>query len=175
MRKSKIFVETRNFADDRPLVLAYYESSSDIAIDEHGHDTTMMLVPHDVITFESSEEDRVTGGISIRPGSMKLPRLAADWRNRAAADVAAAEADRRIIEVLPPLEQVGTLQELLDFVTKYGVEQASWPPDARARKAEIDALWNYVKAVRERARAMKTLPRNPTSDNNWPTRIVKHD
>ena len=100
-----------------------------------------------------------------------IPKLAQDWRERAGAMPMQAEARRRIDAVLSSDDQMLLLHDMQNLLIQHGTDVAKWPTEARARKADIDQKWTYVRDIKERVRAMKSAPANPASDKNWPTRI----
>ena len=104
---------------------------------------------------------------------MQRVKLAPNWRERFSGAVVAAEARRRIEEVLTPMEQIAVLRDLLELVIRHGPDLEKWPTEAKHRKAEIDDMLNYIRDVNDRAGSIKTVPANPSSDKVWPTRVAK--
>jgi hypothetical protein len=141
-------------SNERPTVIAFYDDNVEVSAAAHGDG--MM-----VITVSSSMLDL----------SQHVPKLAADWRTKAGKAITESEAKRRVDEVLPLTEQVSSLRETVELIVQHGADLATWPAEAKTRKAEIDNKWTYVDAVHERARAMSVTPHNPVSDKVWPTRI----
>jgi hypothetical protein len=155
----KVFVRTSELHGKKPVVLAFYRDETEVNEKAHGDGITILRLPMNAL---------------VRDPIDKLFYLAEDWRQRAGPSMLDAEARRRIEEVLPIPEQISTLREMFDNIIKHGTDQAKWPSDARKRKTEIDELWNYVAAVKERARAhAPTILRDPSSDKVWPIRITK--
>jgi hypothetical protein len=154
----KIFIRTSSLGEKAPHILASYPADSPITADSHGPEMTMLEVPN--------------LGFSKAPNET-FPRLPEDWRERLSESILEMEAKKRINDVLSPLEQMTTLHELINLIMRHGTDVSQWPDNAKTRKAEIDDAWNYVREIRTRAQAMRSLPPNPTSDQHWPTRIAK--
>jgi hypothetical protein len=161
----KVFIRASELDSGEPVVIASYDDAVDISPHAHGDGMILVTVPGNVLTYETT----LAGSFLLRG----LPKLARDWRERSSELTIAGEAKRRIEEVLPASEQMATLYDIVDFFLKHGTDISSWPTDAKDRKAEIEQMWNYVREVKERARALKSTPANPTSDKVWPTRIAK--
>lgn len=176
----KIFIRASQMSDKNPQVVASYSSDSPVAADAHP-DTIMLEVPELVLVqapmphlaYSPIQGDRAARSSSPPPPHEPFPRLPDGWREKLADPILQAEAKRRIDEVLPPLDQVATLHEMIDLILRYGVDSSSWPAEAKDRKAEIDDAWRYLHQVKERVRSLRALPANPASDRNWPTRIAK--
>jgi hypothetical protein len=155
----KVFVRTSELHGKKPVVLAFYRDDIEVNAKAHGEGTTMLTVPMSAL---------------VRDPIDKLFYLAEDWQQRAGPSMLDAEVKRRIEEIMPISEQISTLHETVNNIIKHGADHAKWPLEARGRKAEIDELWNYVAAVKERARAhAPNIPRDPGSDKIWPPRIAK--
>lgn len=161
----KIFIRTSSLAEKSPQIFAMYSADAHVAADAHGPEMTMLEVPE--MRFERLPD------ASSATGAETFPRLPEDWRERLSQPIMQAEAERRINEVLPPSEQLASLSELVMLLMQHGYDPSAWPEDAKARKAEIEHAWNYVRDVKARARSHRTAPFDPTGDKNWPTRIVK--
>jgi hypothetical protein len=167
----KVFVRTSSLGGGKaPEVIAYYPDDSEVAADAHGSEMTMLVVPKHVLKTAADKSDDMMSPLSSMP---TMPKLADDWRETAASVILQAEAKRRTEDVFPVSEQMSSLRDLLRFTLQYGTDTSKWPTEAKNRKAEIDSLWNYVGEVRERVRALSSLPNDPVSDKNWPTRMTR--
>jgi len=156
----KVFIRTSSLNEKSPQVIATYDNSSTIKSDAHGPDMTVLELPDAIHLI----------GIGLAEGA---PRLPDDWRERFSEPILEAEARRRIEEALPISEQLSTLRETVELILHHGQDVSTWPKEAKDRKADIDDAWNYVRDLRARVRALKSLPANPVSDKNWPTKIAK--
>jgi hypothetical protein len=158
----KVFIRpTELTSGHAPTVIASYADDTDVPLDAHG-DAVVLTVPNKLLVFETFPD-----------GTPKPPKLKEGWREQAAEATLAAEAQRRIDEVMTPSEQISGIYELLQFTMQYGGDVSQWPQDAKARKAELETAFNYAREVRERARAQRGVPVNPMSDKAWPTRIAR--
>jgi hypothetical protein len=153
----KVFLRSEDLASgEPPTVIASYDDNASVPADAHGAGMIVVTVPANLIDYHN-----------------RLPRLVPDWRERAGPALMAAEADRRIGEVLSPAEQQSTLYEMIQFILQHGTDISTWPADAQERKADIDNMWNYVREVRQRQQSMASVPANPGSDKVWPIRVAK--
>jgi hypothetical protein len=158
----KIFIQTSELSEKSPRVMAWYSEDSPINFDTHGPGMTMYVIPE--IAFNLKD-----GADKTDP----FPRLPEDWKDRYGKAIVEWEAQRRVNEAMTPAEQMTTLREALELLTQYGPNLTVWPAAAKSRKAEIDEAWNYVREVNARARSFASMPPNPYSDKNWPTRPAK--
>jgi hypothetical protein len=159
----RIFVRTAELGSDKPPeIIAIYEANIDVAADAHGSGATMFELPDRVIVTEGTN-----------PEIHRKRYLAEDWKEQSAEPILRAEAKRRIEEIFKLEEQLTTLYEAIDLMVQHGTDLTKWPTPAKDRKAEIDQMWNYVREINARVRAHKSVPIDPTSDKNWPTRIKK--
>ena len=154
----KLFIRTSALADGAPVVLASYPSDSPITANAHGPDLTMLDIPNVQL---------------VRLPNETFPRLPEGWREQLSTVVSEFEADKRIKDVFPPSSQMSAMHELINLIFQYGTDVLLWPEIAKSRKADLDEAWNYVRDVRARAQAMKSLPVNFTADEHWPARIAK--
>ena len=162
----KVFVRTGDLSGGkRPEVVAFYDDDTDISPDAHGPGMSVITVPGHLIAHERDERN---------PMVPMVPRLADNWRSRVGPHFTAAEAERRVNDVLAPSEQVSALHEVVEMVVQHGTDVSKWPSVAKARKAELDEKWNYLGEVRERARAhAPSAPIDPSSDKVWPARLKR--
>jgi hypothetical protein len=162
----KVFIRSSEIGEDSPTVIATYNDDIDVPSNAHGEGTTMLTVPRSAII--PSPDATIAGRLAAVP-----PKLISGWRERAGQTIAEGEAKRRIDDVLPSSDQLITLHELIALSLQHGTDVSKWPTDAKNRKAEIDDAWNYVRAVKERARSRGPISGDPTNDRSWPTRIAR--
>ena len=158
----KVFIKKSQLANPSPPILASYDEASPVPEGAHGDDTVNFLVLEAYIRNSDTDPP--------------IPHLIEGWRNVDSGlginPVVHAEAQRRIKAVFPIEQQIATVHELVEMLLKYGPDQSHWPGDAGARVGQIARLWNYVRDVNDRAASHKSVPSDPTSDANWPTRIT---
>jgi hypothetical protein len=158
----KIFVRSTDLGSAEPTIVGFYSDDSDVSETAHGLDAVMLTVPSHLIQYER-----------LPDGSQAVPKLNQNWREQAGAKVIEHEARKRINEAFALEQQLLALHELQELIIQHGTDMSSWPTDARNRKAEFDQSWTYVREIKERMRATTTIPPNPSSDKNWPTRLAK--
>lgn len=157
----RVFIRTDELTNDKPTLIAFYPDDSSVADDAHGEGMTVLTLPREVI----QNSQGMKGG---------MPHLAADWRKRAGSVPIEAEAMRRIEESFPLAEQVKSMHDVIDIITKHGADMSKWPADVRQRKAAYDEKLKYVADVMDKARAnTATMPHDPGSDKIWPRRPTK--
>jgi hypothetical protein len=162
----KIFIRKSSVAESNPEIMASYPADAQVDADTHGPDMVMFEITAPIKLErrpDNSQFDR------IEP----FARLPDGWREKFSRPILEAEADRRIGDVLPVMEQLTSLRETIDLILQHGTDAAKWPPQAKTRKEDIDKAWNYVREVRERVRALKSLPGDHAHDKNWPARIKR--
>lgn len=84
-------------------------------------------------------------------------------RNKNAAELAAmkankvaavkAEAETRILAIMPQHKQLNSLALGMEMVTTYGPDPTKWPDDARATYDAVMAQWAQIKALRAASNA----------------------
>jgi hypothetical protein len=159
----KVFIRTSDIANEKPILIASYPDESDIKDNAHGEGMIVLTVPREVI--QSPTHGAAGNG---------MPYLAKDWRERAGTVPVAAEAKRRIEDAFPISDQLRSLHEMIDAMTKYGAQEAAWPPEIRQRKAAFDERWKYVTDVTSKANEhAPAMPRDPSNDKLWPRRPMK--
>jgi hypothetical protein len=156
----KIFIRKSSLGEKNPEIVASYGSDQPVNANTHGNDMSMFEIPDGLVS------------LALLPDET-MPRLPEDWRERLTEPAVQAEAKRRIDEALSPIEQITTLHELVEFVLQHGSEIEHWPDSAKRRKADIDKTWDYVRAVKESARTIKSLPATLSHDKHWPERLAK--
>lgn len=65
-----------------------------------------------------------------------------------------AEAERRILDVMPEYQQRNSLALGMEFVTTLGPDPAAWPADQRATYQAVMAQWAQIKAIRAKSDAL---------------------
>jgi hypothetical protein len=168
----KVFVRTSQMGRKNPQIIATYPAESSVAVDAHGPDATMLDIPDVPLIMGSAAPPPRPDLPPMSADAELFSRLPDGWRENLSGAILQAEAKRRIDAVMPLSDQVASLHEALDTVMKHGVDVSKWPPEAQARKTELDATWNYVRSVRERAQQLRSssLPSNPSGDKLWPSR-----
>ena len=138
--------------DEVVNIVASYDDATIIDPGAHGTGATVMSLP-----------------MSAKKGMV----LVNGWRTNNAPQVLAYEANVRVLAAFPDYSQRNANNELNGYIILYGTNQSTWPPEAQARKAEMDRCWNYVNSVRATYATMSAsaLPADPTSDSHWPARI----
>jgi len=156
----KVFVRNSDLAlGGQPPVLAFYPDDSSISDDAHGEGVTVLNLPESAVTKEKPRSGR---------GVFRYV-LVHNWRNVGGEQIANSEAARRIKKVLSESDQLAALWDILGYVLKYGIDATKWPPEALARKNELDEKFNYVQKVKERAKVHSpNMPLQPASDAAWP-------
>jgi hypothetical protein len=155
----QVIVRRADLGEQQPIVLAFFPDGTDIRnTQSYGNGITTMTVPDSAVVPAPPES----------PGGHVL---AANWRSFPNV-VVNAEANRRVLISFPDYMQRNANQDQLASVTKYGADSANWPQDALDRKAQADAGWNFVNAVRESSDALiGGMPLDPTDDAHWPMQI----
>jgi hypothetical protein len=162
----KVFIRSDDLTNERPIIIEYYPDGSEVQDNAHGEGMTVLTVPKDVI---QSQGKAGVDGRNIGP-----PALVSNWRQHVGSRPIDAEAEKRINEVFTQTEQISALHEIIDAMINHGIDSTNWPENLKVRRAEIEAQFEYVKAVKESARAHATsIPLNPGSDKIWPRRITK--
>ena len=99
------------------------------------------------------------------------PVLAPGWRDGNREQIIEGEAERRIQATFPEKAQMSAALEVALLAAQHG--SGEWPKEAKARRAEAERAWTYVKEVRRAARGLASSPPpDPTTDNHWPTRAA---
>lgn len=85
-----------------------------------------------------------------------VPTRVRSWGDASAADLRAAkiahvkaEAERRILAVLPEVQQRNSLALGLEAVTLYGPDTAAWSEALQSTYLDVIAKWLRIKAIRE--------------------------
>jgi len=82
-----------------------------------------------------------------------------------------AEAERRILAIMPEYRQRNTLALFAEAVLKYGADPANWPADLQSANQQAMAVWEAIKAIRSRSdeiEQMTPIPADFAADQNWP-------
>lgn len=70
-----------------------------------------------------------------------------------------AEAERRILAILPEVKQRNFLALGVEAVTLHGPDPAAWPEDLQATYADVMPKWDQIKAIRAASNAIEaTIP-----------------
>ena len=143
-------------------VFASYPDSPIVARNAHGDQITPLVLPASQLLIPMPNDP---------PGTM--PKLKDTFRNFM-PQMANGKSSRRIDEVFPAYMQSNANADNNSSTMKYGAASVSWPPDAKARKAEADRGWNYIAAVRQSSDALSTQTTtiDPTDNSHWPTVIT---
>jgi len=122
----------------------------------YGTDVTVLTLPNNAMTYDADTHQYY---------------LASNWRTNAQM-ICNGEAYRRIIESFTEFMQRNATNDATQSVMLYGADPATWPQDAKDRKAAAETGWDYVTAIRQQSDALaNALPVDPTADAQWPTRI----
>jgi hypothetical protein len=157
----KVFIRTADLDKERPIICASYGDDTVIADDAHGEGMTVLTLPSKTLGGPSRE-------------SFGMPSLVAGWRGHAGDMPVKAEAKRRIEQAFPVLDQLGALYDIIDTITKHGLDMSKWPADVRQRKLGYDEGFKYIADVNDKARThAAAMPRDPASDRIWPKRLTK--
>ena len=156
----QIIVRRSDLANSNPIAIATTDDTVVVDVTAYGLDeqaATVITVPPDALVYQERGP----------------PVLATNWRDNGAV-VANAEAFLRIERVFTSYAQRNANADMTNCITKYGSDPATWPADARDRKAMSDQGWAYVNSVRQQANAIgQALPTDPTDDAHWPTEIPR--
>src|SRR5262245_14080761 len=153
----QVFVKRSDLPTEPVPVFAFYEDSPRVADDLHGPDMALLSLPVEKV-------DR-----SVTP-----PVLVSDFRLTKMPQMVNDQANRRIDVAFPDYMQRNANADINNSTVLYGTNVASWPQDAKDRKAEGDRGWTYVSQVRSTSDALSTNTGliDPTDDVHWPTEIT---
>jgi hypothetical protein len=156
----QVVVRRNDLANPNPVVIATYNDDIFVDIAALGLTddiATVLTVPASAISYPANQP----------------PTLASSWRDNGQMTTN-AEAFRRIERVFSSYAQRNANADMVDCVTKYGADSATWPQDARERKTLADQGWDYVNSVRQQSNALgPNMPVDVTHDSHWPTEIPR--
>lgn len=152
----QVFVKKSDLITDPVPVLAFYNDTPTMALDTHGSDVTLLVLPP----------------LAIDQSSLP-PKLTSDFRSQNMPMMVNNEAARRINLSFPDYMQRNCNADINTSTTKYGADSSGWPPDAQDRKADNDRGWSFIATVRQTADALatQTATTDPTDDSHWPVQI----
>lgn len=81
-----------------------------------------------------------------------------------------AEANRRILAIMPEHVQRNTMARGFENVMTYGADVSQWPAEEQQAAAESLAAWAKIKTIRAKSNvieAMPTLPTDLSDDTLW--------
>ena len=81
-----------------------------------------------------------------------------------------AEAERRILAIMPEYKQRNYLALGLEATVTYGADATQWPSDLQAAHAQAQSAWDQIKAIRLASNALEALnpiPQDYTDDKHW--------
>jgi len=130
----KVFVRTADLAQTgQPVpVIAYYPDTTSVADTAHGENVTVLNLPDNAVKMETRPGGRGAG----------RPVLVENWRS----------FDGAMFSIT---DQLASLHELLSSLLKYGGDLSKWPPEAIARKDELEAKWARTQTVKGRVQGAK--------------------
>src|SRR5262245_26230831 len=141
MTDRQVFVKKSALAGSDPIVVvANFPDDPMMARDAQGTDCTPLCLP-----AEANDQTNLPPLPSV---------LRPDWRDHMQG-IVNEEAERRIDEAFPLYMQNNANADINNSTLLYGANAATWPQDAKDRKAENDRGWNYVSAVRQAADALE--------------------
>ena len=156
----QVVVRRNDLTNETPYVVASYDDALVVDVTALGltpDAATVLTVPATAIT----RAERMP------------PMLAPNWRDNGQLTTN-AEAFRRIEQSFSSYAQRNANADMIECVTKYGNDPATWPQDARERKTLADQGWAYVNNVRQQANALAVnMPVDVTDDSHWPTQIPR--
>lgn len=126
-------------------------------------------LPVSVLAFDRVSQ--VQGDLSLsddgaavcRPVRAKTADEVAAMR-AAKVDAVKAEAERRIVAVMPEWRQRNSLALGLELVTTLGTDVSAWPAEQRATYASVMASWAQIKALRATSDALEaSVPTDPAA------------
>lgn len=82
-----------------------------------------------------------------------------------------AEAERRILAVMPEWRQRNALAAGQAAVMAHGPDPTSWPSELQTEHAEAMAAWaaiNAIRAASDALEAMDPIPADYATDHHWP-------
>jgi len=156
----QVVVRRNDLANPNPVVIATYNDDIFVDVTTLGLTddvATVLTVPASAISYPANQP----------------PTLASSWRDNGAM-ITNAEAFRRIERAFTTYAQRNANADMIDCVTKYGADFATWPQDARERKTLADQGWDYINSVRTQSNALgSNMPVDVTDDSHWPTEIPR--
>lgn len=81
-----------------------------------------------------------------------------------------AEAERRILAIMPEYQQRNALAMGMEATQTYGADPDNWPEDLKRENAAVQLKWTAIKAVRaasNRLEALDPIPDNFRDDSFW--------
>ena len=164
----KVYIKTEEMAGEKPFIIAFYPDDAIVPDNAHGEGVTVVSVPMGAIKLPLPDSPDAQAGFS-------MPHLAPNWRELAGAAPVQAEAKRRIESAFPLSDQLSSLYDMVDAITKHGPDISRWPADVRQRKTAFDEKWKYVADVKAKAHEQgATVARDPSNDKLWPRRPIKN-
>src|SRR5262245_21110726 len=127
----QMFVRRSDLPTEPVPVFSIYEDDPQHAEDLHGSEFTLLNLPIDKL-------DR-----SVTP-----PVLVSDFRLTKMPQLVNDQANRLIYVAFPDYMQRNANADINSSTMLYGANPATWPQDAKDRKAEGDRGWTYVAQVR---------------------------
>lgn len=138
-------------------------------------DTGEETTQDDLVEVVTTEIIPPVGGIevpSLPPhGSCTWDFDAQEWRHPApTADDVRAEAERRILEIMPAHQQRNSLALGMEMSMAHGPDPANWPAEQQAIHAQVMAAWAAIKALRAASNiieAMDPIPADFRDNSYW--------
>lgn len=87
------------------------------------------------------------------------------------ADEVKAEAERRILAIMPEHKQRNSLALGMEMSMEYGSDPANWPAAEQAIQTQVMTAWAAIKAIRAASNtleAMDPIPADFRADSYWP-------
>lgn len=82
-----------------------------------------------------------------------------------------AEANRRIVAIMPEYKQRNAIAFGLEMVLEHGPDPANWPADMQNMNAAVQAQWAAIKLIRQRSDAIEVMDPIPqdfaTNEDLW--------
>lgn len=134
---------------------AWVETASDEDRERHGVVVALETAAPAGVKILGSRIEAVDGVLTRvwQTESFAADELAA-LRAFRAAEVK-AEAERRILAIMPEYEQRNMLALGQELVTTHGPAPAAWPAEDQALYAEVMAKWAQIKAIRAASDAIE--------------------
>ena len=122
-------------------------------------------VVEDLDGWVQVKDDVFAGYIDNGDGTFTAPPLSAPT-----ADQVKAEAERRILAIVPEWKQRNMITFGVEAIRDHGSDASSWPVELQAMNTTVQDIWNRIKTIRTRSdeiETMKPIPADFMDDKYW--------